>query len=462
MSMEGGLKIVVVAGVFAGLLAMPARAHARQAFSEENGPGENVAGFTGLTEEPDHFAAQQSDQDRSDAEQEARDREQERKDLEQEKRDRLQDKLDQMQDLYDAGREALDDGQYQQAEQKFAELAEKNGPRTDAALYWKAYAENQSGRRDTALATIANLKSRFPQSRWKKDAEALEIEVRQSSGHPVNPESQSDEELKTLALQGLMNSDPRRGIQMIEKRLAGTASPKDKAKVLFVLAQNGSPEARDVLVKIAQGQSNPDLQRKAVEYLGIFGGSRAAATLETVYTNSTDAGVKRAVIRSYMISGNREQLFKLAKGEKDESLKRDAIRNLGLVGGQNELQQLYQTEPSTEVRQEILQGFFLAGQSDKLAQVAATDKDPDLRRAAIRNLGLMGNSDVLQSLYAKESDRRTKEEVLNACFISGNAKALVAIAKSEKDPELKKRAVEKLSLMNSKEGNEYLMELLNK
>jgi hypothetical protein len=467
--MEGGLKRAMVTGLIAGLLAMPVRARERQPFAGENAPGENAPGFMELMQQPDHFTSQQSEQDRRDAEQEARDREQERNDREQEKRDREQEKkdreqekLDQMQDLYDTGREALDDGKYQQAEQKFDELVQKNGPRTDAAMYWKAYAENQSGKRDSALATIASLKSKFPQSRWKKDAEALEIEVRQSSGHPVNPESQSDEELKTLALQGLMNSDPQRGIQMIEKRLAGTASPKDKAKMLFVLAQNGSPEAREVLGKIAQGQSNPELQRKAVEYLGIFGGNRAAAALEAVYTNSTDAGVKRAVIRSYMISGNREELFKLAKGEKDESLKRDAIRNLGLVGGQNELQQLYQVEPSTDVRREILQGFFLAGQSDKLVQVAETDKDAELRRTAVRNLGLMGKSDVLQSIYAKDTDRSLREEVLNAYFIGGNAKGLVAIAKSEKDPELKKRAVEKLSLMNSKEGNEYLMELLNK
>jgi hypothetical protein len=74
----------------------------------------------------------------------------------------------------------------------------------------------------------------------------------------------------------------------------------------------------------------------------------------------------------------------------------------------------------------------------------------------------MGKSDVLQSIYSKESDRSLKEEVLNSYFISGNAHALVAVAKSEKDPELKKRAVEKLSLMNSKEGSEFLMELLNK
>jgi len=309
---------------------------------------------------------------------------------------------------------------------------------------------------------IAELKRRYPQSRWRKDGDALEIEVRQSTGHPVKPDNLDDDDLFILALQGLMNSDAPRGIQKAEQILNGTSTIKKKSKVLFLVAQSGSPEGQELLGKTAQGHGNPELQGKAVEYLGIFGGNRSANMLATVYLNSNDPGVKRAVIRSYMISGNKEQLFKLAKGEKDESLKRDAIRQLGLVGGQSELQQLYQSEPSTDLRREILQGFFLAGQSDKLVQVAETDKDPELRRTAIRNLGLMGKSDVLQSIYTKESDRGLKEEVLNAYFISGNAKGLVAIAKTEKDPGLKKEAVGKLSLMNSKEGSDYLMELLNK
>ena len=445
MSIEGGLQKVMITALIAGLLAAPARAHRRPTLQE-----------------PDHTTAQESEQDRRDAEQDARDRAEEKRDREQEKKDQEQERIEQRQELYDDGREALDDDKYQEAEKKFAELAQLNGSQTDAALYWKAYAENRQGKRDTALATIAELRRRYPQSRWKKDGEALEIEVRQSSGHPVNPESQNDAELKTLALRGIMNSDPERGTQLIEKQLAGSASPKDKAQMLFVLAQSGSPKAQEVLAKIAQGQNNPELQRKAVEYLGIFGGNHSASLLATIYTSSSDTAVKRQVIRSYMISGNKEGLFQLAKGEKDEGLKREAIRNLGLVGGQNELQQLYQSEPSSDVRREILQGFFLSGQSDKLVQVAQTDKDVELRRAAVRNLGLMGKSDVLQSIYAKESDRGIKEEVLNAYFISGNAKGLVAIAKAEKDPELKKRAVEKLSLMGSKEGSEYLMELLNK
>ena len=53
-------------------------------------------------------------------------------------------------------------------------------------------------------------------------------------------------------------------------------------------------------------------------------------------------------------------------------------------------------------------------------------------------------------------------EVLNAFFVGGDAHELVEIARKETDPELKKAAVSKLSVMGSKEGTQYLMELLNK
>src|SRR5215470_8507736 len=104
--------------------------------------------------------AQDKEQERRDREQEARDREQEKRDREQEKRDREQERLDRLQELYDDGREALDDDHYEKAAQKFSELAQMNGPQTDAALYWKAYAENRQGKKAAALATIADLKAK--------------------------------------------------------------------------------------------------------------------------------------------------------------------------------------------------------------------------------------------------------------------------------------------------------------
>jgi hypothetical protein len=409
--------------------------------------------------------SQDKEQERRDREQEARDREQEKRDREEEARDRAQERLDRLQELYDDGREDLDEDRYDQAESKFKQLADMNGPQTDAALYWKAYAQNRMGKRDSALSTIADLKRRFPQSRWQKDASALEIEARQSTGNPAHPENQSDCDLKMLAIQGLMNSDPESGVPLLEKVLNGATCPKEKSKALFVMAQSGSPQSREILGRIARGQSNPELQRKAVEYLGIFGGAESRKTLAEVYASSTDASVKHAILRSYMIGGDHERLFAAAKGEKDESLRREAIRQLGLVHGTSELEQLYQTETSSDVRREILQAFFLAGDSAKLLQSAQSEKDPELRRAAIRNLGLVHSNDsgkALQTIYAKETDREVREEVLNAFFLQGNASALVAIARNEKDPELKKAAVQKLSLMHSKEGTEYLMELLQK
>jgi HEAT repeats len=424
----------------------------------------------GLKAMPVQFAdslqeVQDKEQEKRDREQEARDREQEKRDREQEARDRAQEKLDRLQELYDDGREDLDDDRYDQAAAKFKQLADMNGPQTDAALYWKAYAENRLGKRDAALTSIADLKRRFPQSRWQKDAGALEIEVRQSTGQPVKPADQSDDELRMLALRGIMNGDPQKGISMLESILSGSGTPKLKSQALFMAAQSGRPEAREILGKIARGQSNPELQRKAVEYLGLFGGAEARKTLADVYASSGDASVKQAILRSYMIGGDHEHLFAAAKGEKDESLRRDAIRQLGLVHGTSELEQLYKTETSPDVRREILQAFFLAGDSGRLVQAAQGEKDAELRRAAIRNLGLIHSDDsgkALQEIYSKETDHEVKAEVLNAYFLQGNAKALVAIARSEKDPELKKTAVSKLSLMHSKEGTDYLMELLQK
>src|SRR5207253_9421052 len=52
-----------------------------------------------------------------------------------------------------------------------------------------------------------------------------------------------------------------------------------------------------------------------------------------------------------------------------------------------------------------------------------------------------------------------RKKIIESLFVQGNAKALVAIAKTEKDPQLKKKAIEQLSVMNSKEGTELFEEM---
>jgi HEAT repeats/Tetratricopeptide repeat len=449
------------------LLARPAGLSARADLSRFVQASNSAAPIEseGRDDMQDNFEQAGREQELRDREEDKREREQARREREQEKRERGQDRLDHLEELYDDGREALDDEKYEQAREKFSELAKANGPQTDAALYWEAYAAQRLGQRQAALAAIADLKKRFPQSPWQKDASALEIEVRQGSGQPARPEAQSDEELRMLAIQSLMNSDPERAMPLLEKVLQSSASPKEKSKALFVLAQSGSQQGREIIGRIARGQSNPELQKKAVEYLGIFGGAEARKTMAEIYASSSDPSLKRSILRSYMIGGDKDRLFAAAQGEKDPALRGEAIRQLGLVHGESELEQLYNTETSPEIKRELLQAFFLAGDAAKILEAAKNEKDPELRRAAVRNLGLIHSDDsgrALQAIYAKETDRGIREEVLNAYFIQGNASAIVAIARAEKDPGLKKTAVQKLALMQSKEASDYMMELLQK
>ena len=107
--------------------------------------------------------------------------------------------------------------------------------------------------------------------------------------------------------------------------------------------------------------------------------------------------------------------------------------------------------------------MFIGGNSEKLAEIARNEKVLDLKVTAIRNLGLLGggrSGDLLLSLYHEDPRPEVRNGVIEALFIQGNARTLVNLARAEKDPQSKRRIVEKLSVMGSKEATDYLMEYL--
>ena len=370
---------------------------------------------------------------------------------------------DRADDLYDQGREAIEEGRYDRAIDRFSRVIDLKSSRTDAALYWKAYSLAKLGQRADALSTLADLQKRFADSRWIRDAKALEVEVRQASGQTVAPESQNDEELKLMALRGIMQSDPEQAIPVIEKMLAGANSPKVKDRALFVLSQSHTPRARDVIVGVAKGNANPDLQLRAIRYIGLMEATENRQVLADVYRTSNDPAVKRAVLRSFMTSNDKDRLLAAAKTESDASLRTEAIRQLGVMHASGELSQLYQSESSVEVKKAIMQAMFVGGDAERLIALAKSERDPELRKTAIRNLGLMkraGTTETLTGIYASDSSADVRKAVVNALFLQNNATALVALARAEKNAEMKKEIVQKLSLMKSKEAMDYLMELL--
>jgi HEAT repeat protein len=313
--------------------------------------------------------------------------------------------------LYDQARDAIDNNRFDQALRELNQLTEqiwvgKDQPNWgDAALYWKAYSQSKLALNDEALRTIQELSKQFAKSTWVKDAKALAVEIQQAVGQPVSAELQNDEELKLLALRGVMQTDPDKGLPIIEKMLAGGATPRVRDRALFVLAQSRSAKARDIIANTARNNANPDLQIRAIRYMGMMQSSDTNDLLAGIYRSSTDASVKRAIIQSYFQNGN----------------------------------------------------------ADRIGEIARTEKDSDVRRLAIRDLGMMnrpGTSEALVAIYKADSSTDIRREVLNALFIHREAKALVDLARAEKDPSLKREIVSKLSVMKAPEATDYMLELL--
>jgi len=307
--------------------------------------------------------------------------------------------------LYASGQQELDQSHWNAALTDFNEVASRGGARAEGALYWKAYALNKLNRRDDALAAIAELRKSHPGSKWLDDAAALEIEVKQASGQNVSPEGQPDEELKLMALNALVNSDPERALPLLEGLLKGSQTPRVKERALFVLAQSSAPRAQQLLEQVARGNGNPDLQLKAIQYLGTAGRRKQGngQLLAEVYAANSDVNTRRAVLRALLV----------------------------------------------------------AGDNDRLLQAVKTEKTPELRAEGVRLLaGKPETVDALATLYASEQDQEVKRAILDSLMAQRNGKALVDLARKERDPETKREMVRRLSTMHSKEANDYMLELL--
>jgi tetratricopeptide (TPR) repeat protein len=363
---------------------------------------------------------------------------------------------------YEAGLSALDNEQWQRAAELFERVIKAGKTRVDGATYWKAYALDRLGQRSDALTALQDLMKAYPNSRYLDDARALEMEVRKGAGQAVKPEEQANEDLKLMALTSVMQADPERATPLVEQTLKGHNSLKIKQRALFLLSTSESPRARDVLAAIARGGANPDLQLKAIRYLGMRRSSNAQL-LADVYASSRDSDVKREIIRSLMMARDVDRLLNIAKTEPSPELRIEAIRQLGTMRADNQLSQLYSEEKVAEIREQIVRSMVMSGNAERAAELAKREADAAVRASAVRNLGTMDRAktgEALVQIYRSDKDQGVKKAVIGALYTQQNAKALVDLARQEPDMAMKREIVSRLSTMKAKEATDYMLELL--
>jgi len=175
--------------------------------------------------------------------------------------------------------------------------------------------------------------------------------------------------------------------------------------------------------------------------------------------------VKRRILRAFMVSGEKDRLFRAAQSEQNAELRLEAVAQLGAMAAHDELWQLYQKESSVDVKRRIIRSMMAGGSVDRLIELAKAEQNPDLRREAVRALGQMRSTrtgDVLLQIYSSDSNPEVKKSVINALFIQDNATALVGLARKEQDMTMKKDIISRLSNMRSKVATDYMIELLGK
>jgi len=130
-----------------------------------------------------------------------------------------------------------------------------------------------------------------------------------------------------------------------------------------------------------------------------------------------------------------------------------------------ELAQLY-PGATPEIKKAILDACVAADNSEFLAQVAKNPSEPvEIRRSALQRLGAVGGKNTAATLiqiYKSETNRDMKEAALDGLFVDDDATAMISLARSENDPQMKRKIVEKLAIMDSKEAKDYMLEILNK
>lgn len=369
--------------------------------------------------------------------------------------------------VYADGTRAINENHWSDAVGLFDRVAQMHGEHAEGALYWKAYAENKEGQPANALNTCAELRSKFPKSRWLDECGALEIEVRGKSGHPVSPQGEPDENLKLLALNALMQQDQSQAVPILEKILNGNQPEELKSRALFVLAQSRSPQAESLVSQIAQGQSGPALQIKAIRMLAAAQGKHANDTLAMIYQHSSDAQVKRVILQSYLMTGDSSMLLKAAREETNPELVKTAVQTLGAMSAGQDLLAMYRATSNPQTKADIINSLIASGHNgvSSLSEIAQTEQDAELRRKAIRNLGIAGGMSVAPALvatYQKNTDVETRRAAAQALFLANDAQDLVTLARAEKDLEMKKYLVQQLSVMHNQEATKYMLEILNK
>lgn len=384
------------------------------------------------------------------------------------------------------GRDLIEDEKWQEAEQSFKDFI-AGFPRhknVDAAFYWMAFALKKQGRLQDADRALEQLIKEHPKSGWSDDAQAMRVEMAPQLGNQTTinramdeSREKGDDEMKLIALQSLMFSNPERALPVLQDILKADSKAGKKLKhaAIALLGQKGNAQAVDLLLEIARNQAETDIGHTAIFWLGTSGDERGFEYLKEVVTTAKDKSRIQIALTGIAQSRNpKAQAFLLetARSAASPEARQAAIMHLGTQGGEagvNELLNLYDVESNPETKKQLLTAIAIGGNTRvqaKLLEIARNDSNVELRKTAIFWFGQQGGEKAVESLiqlYDSEQNVQVKEHLIFVMSQSTGKSAvrkLMEIARSGSSVELRKKAIFWLGQSRDPEARKFIEELL--
>jgi HEAT repeat protein len=380
--------------------------------------------------------------------------------------------------VFREGRDQIEAQNWQRAAEKFNEFI-KGYPKDkdlDAALYWYGYALQKQERKEEAKAPLIRLITRFPNSSWRREAEALLVVLGEQDAVKRGLERDNCE-IKVLALQSLFQADEDRAVQIVTDALKTNTTQCEgfQSAALSLLGRHGSTRALPILLDIARNSSGDlKLRLTAIRYLGDQRNEQITGELVKIYDADKTKEIRYQVLRALAERDDapaRAKLMEIARQGETPELRIMAIRVLGDHGrmGLDELLQLYTSETNVQIKQGLLRVF--ADSKDpramaKLLEIARGSDPIELRGIAIRQLSDKDDEQTVGQLVAMYDGEQNPQVKMALIRSFGDSKQKVAvrklmtIARNDTSVEMRKVAVRFLGESKDPEALKFLEDLL--
>ncbi len=406
--------------------------------------------------------------------------------------------------VYRDARRALNNSEFREAARLFSQLR-RDYPTSvyvGDSYYFEAFAlyrEGRMGGMETALDLLAAQADEHPDASTRVDAPVLRVQIEgalarrgnRDAGRSVQeratrtreerasgPCDSQDQELRTMALNALLNMNAERAFPILQEVLESRdeCSVELRRQAVFLVSQHMTSETVDILLDLAHRNPDPDaeVREQAVFWLSQVDSPEAVDALESILRTSEESELQEKAIfaLSQHLGDRATDILKEYAERRDapEELRENAIFWLGQsAGGGVYLRELYSSADSETLKEKIIFGVAQSGEpedGDWLLERALDGAEPiEVRKNALFWAGQAG-LDVgrLAGLYTSVSDREMKEQIIFVLSqTSDESEAvdqLMEIAREEQDAELQKNAIFWLGQTADHRVPEFLMSLI--